>query len=601
MKIDTRLPQPAEVPASIAPVSLADLKSFVEAHPDLSDRQRRDLASAIQSLASYLGIPAANLPADGRHLRFKIERLHHAQLGVSKKRLDNVIGGLRQALRLASQRFPGARYRGHRDPAWQALRESLPAKSKYIYHLSRFITFCSQAGIAPDQVTDATFEGYFNDLRAHSSRKDPRPPYRAACAWWNRASADIPGWPQIAVSVPSFKTPPKTRPLCAFPESFSEDLEACRDQLTSSNPFRHKTRRRRDGKRHRRSFAPYQAATMDSYTKKLHRAASVLVDTGTCALAEVTGLAVLCESANAEAILAHYWTAAGEQATSYTKLLATVLKIVAEVYLEADDAQLDDLSANVVDMTPGEGGLTEKNRERLRQFNEPANKLLLLEAPRVLRQSAEAKGVRRKRDAVDLMVAAATAILLYAPVRLQNLTGISLSKNWIAPNAKGIAGLHFAKEEVKNNVELVFPVPAEVVEIVHAYMEQARHWWLSPTDDQLFPFGGDKAARAHFGDLISQRLRRVTGLRINVHLFRHICAKFYLDANPGQYEVVRLLLGHKDLSTTVRNYCGLEREAAIAHYDATVLGLRETLKADTGTTARQRRNRRRQAPQQKEG
>jgi len=58
---------------------------------------------------------------------------------------------------------------------------------------------------------------------------------------------------------------------------------------------------------------------------------------------------------------------------------------------------------------------------------------------------------------------------------------------------------------------------------------------------------------------------------------RHIGAKLYLDQNPGAYEVVRRVLGHKSLSTTVNNYTGLEIEAAVKHFDAVILGIRDAI------------------------
>lgn len=62
-------------------------------------------------------------------------------------------------------------------------------------------------------------------------------------------------------------------------------------------------------------------------------------------------------------------------------------------------------------------------------------------------------------------------------------------------------------------------------------------------------------------------IRQETGLQLNVHLFRHLAAKLFLAAHPGEYETVRLLLGHKSLATTVRIYCGLEQSDAMRRYD----------------------------------
>jgi len=62
---------------------------------------------------------------------------------------------------------------------------------------------------------------------------------------------------------------------------------------------------------------------------------------------------------------------------------------------------------------------------------------------------------------------------------------------------------------------------------------------------------------------------------VNPHLFRHIAAKFHLEANPGEYEIVRRVLGHTDIKTTTDFYAGTEGAAAARHFDQTILGLRE--------------------------
>jgi integrase len=404
--------------------------------------------------------------------------------------------------------------------------------------------------------------------------------------------------------VPSFKAPPKTLPLQEFPDSFAADLKACEATLLTPNPFRGKTkRRRRDGKRRHTRTAAYATDTARHWCAMLHRAASVLVRADFCPASEITGIAVLCETDAAERILSHYWTEAGEQATAYTALYAKVLAIVAEVYLDADNQQLDDLWSNVADMTPDSEGLTQKNRDRLKLLSSDDNKRLLLNVPVELwrdpnSEKPRCKAVARKQDAVDLMIAAAVAILLHAPVRLKNLTNISLERHLIR-NADGSGGLQIPAAEVKNGVALDFVLPCEVMYILDDYVARGRSWWLDPHEDHLFPFGETRATQAHFGDLLTQRVHRVSGLRVNTHLFRHIAAKLYLDEYPGQYEVVRLLLGHKSLTTTIKFYCGLEREAAVNQYTKTVVDKRTELNGDTCAIKHQKRQSRHR--QTKEG
>ena len=44
-----------------------------------------------------------------------------------------------------------------------------------------------------------------------------------------------------------------------------------------------------------------------------------------------------------------------------------------------------------------------------------------------------------------------------------------------------------------------------------------------------------------------------------------------LDAKPGHYEVVRKILGHKNLTTTYAHYAGAETQAALDLYDEVIL------------------------------
>jgi integrase len=63
-------------------------------------------------------------------------------------------------------------------------------------------------------------------------------------------------------------------------------------------------------------------------------------------------------------------------------------------------------------------------------------------------------------------------------------------------------------------------------------------------------------------------------LRVHPHLFRHIAAKLFLDGNPGSYEIIRRVLGHRSIDTTTGFYTGLETAAAVRHFDKTILNLR---------------------------
>ena len=67
----------------------------------------------------------------------------------------------------------------------------------------------------------------------------------------------------------------------------------------------------------------------------------------------------------------------------------------------------------------------------------------------------------------------------------------------------------------------------------------------------------------HLAKKLTETIRRGAGVEWNPHLFRHLAAKLWLDAEPGQYEALRRILGHSSVSTTLDAYAGFEAGSAI--------------------------------------
>ena len=82
---------------------------------------------------------------------------------------------------------------------------------------------------------------------------------------------------------------------------------------------------------------------------------------------------------------------------------------------------------------------------------------------------------------------------------------------------------------------------------------------------------GAPRAASNFGKSIQECIHRETGLVVNVHLFRHLAGKLFLDKYPGEYETVRRFLGHKKIDTTVEFYARLSSKKAVERYDNVVL------------------------------
>jgi hypothetical protein len=89
---------------------------------------------------------------------------------------------------------------------------------------------------------------------------------------------------------------------------------------------------------------------------------------------------------------------------------------------------------------------------------------------------------------------------------------------------------------------------------------------------------------------ITRAVEAHVGARMTPHQFRHTVAKIFLDRRPGEYETVRKMLGHKDLTTTYDCYSGAETQAA-EHFDDVILAARQEPVVKAGVQAKRRRRR----------
>ena len=69
----------------------------------------------------------------------------------------------------------------------------------------------------------------------------------------------------------------------------------------------------------------------------------------------------------------------------------------------------------------------------------------------------------------------------------------------------------------------------------------------SKPDRVFVTWGGTPRGQHALALAIKKTVRRRLGVELSPHKFRHLAAKIYLDQNPGGFEVVRQLLGHKNV------------------------------------------------------
>lgn len=269
-----------------------------------------------------------------------------------------------------------------------------------------------------------------------------------------------------------------------------------------------------------------------------------------------------------------------KQPNGQTHNLARCAVRVAKHWVQAPADEIEALRKIARKVRPRRG-ITEKNKQRLGQLADPENAVRLLELPYDLVATARAMPFGEEA-ALMVQNALAIAILTVAPMRVANLSSLHLERHITGTRAGSNGPMHIVipAQEVKNEVDLEFPLPDDVATVLSLYLREFRPLLVEGYSPWLFPNTTDGPKQPHqLSAQIPKVIHEACGLAVNCHLFRHFWALLYLKRNPGDYETVRQLLGHKSIQTTIENYCWVERSEAFARYDALLTDLRKEFKA----------------------
>jgi integrase len=277
----------------------------------------------------------------------------------------------------------------------------------------------------------------------------------------------------------------------------------------------------------------------------------------------LNSLSALLSPALVERCLETYSPADLPNSTAYAADLARLLVSIARATkcLGAEDInQLDEMRA-ALDQDRGIR-LTEKNAKLILQVLSPGVWRRVRDLPPDLMLKARAMRDRSPTKAAVLaQMAVAIALLTVAPVRLSNLASIQLDINLQRLGGpRSPYRLVFPEYDVKNRIHLEFQLDSRVADLIDEYLHDHLHV-LRRGSNELFLFPGETCSHkggATLSAQITQRVVKATGLRITVHQFRHAAGALLLHAQPGNYELVRRALGHKNIKTTTDFYTHLQ-------------------------------------------
>ena len=544
---------PSSGPLMSKPPSLADVAIAVAADQALLPSRQRDIQSALNRAAELLGQELAAIPLDLPSINAGLSACLPLAAGVSQKTLinirSNVVAGIKASGLRATERSPS----GVLSAGWQKLKKELRSK-RHRFGLSRLAHYCTGKEIEPEDVDDPVLTEFIESVRQGTLHRNVAKLHRNVALIWNEV-ADFSRFPLGRVLVPSFQHPAKRVDWSTLPLSFQKDTAAYLDWCSGTDAFAADARPR--------ALAPL---TMQLQRNHIHSAVTALIDSGVQPKA-VKSLANLVAVENFVRILRQREKMAAGEKKAFNRDLARTLVELARRWIKVKTKVLQKLKRLEYAVPVPESGLTDKNRSTLRQFDDAVSLHRLFELPEKLWREIKRDNKPDYRMILKAQAALAVYILCYMPIRPQNLWALQFGKHiFLHFGRDAISSLELAASETKNRSALAFDIPNHLAKMLDEYRDRLVPKFFGRRFNILFmKQDGSQKNQWSVARLIRLTIKKRAGLQLSPHQFRHLAALIGLDAEPGNFEGIKQLLGHKSIRTTVV-YAGINTRRAARHH-----------------------------------
>lgn len=583
--------------------SLADTIIVIQAQ-NIGDEAKR-IAGALTRFAAYHHKQPGDIPAIERTIGKDLERLQAADFGLSLRSYRTFCSRLRRAVRLVDRNAHVRISAEALNGAWRELSDRVhtehPELRGDLAKLWPLITYCWNRDINPTDVDDHVIA----DHKCFLERQDVDGPFdraRAVVYAWERLQKHVTDWPPQTlsrlyangqagrISARMHDLPPTVQALWAdfesamqdrgMPDSSADLVEDPEDPLADFQPGREDTH-----------IKGYKASSLDS--QRAHWLICVKThfeETGRYPeqLSEVTALEtlkkVIRDIAARDRIRAEKAGKQPARKTTYRKAIVSSALAWARYencaidHIEALEALRDHLdpylkAAPKINAkgkkvrTWVEDQMGERHKERLTQFRNLQHAMSWHTLPERLVSIAKPRLERSHMDAEAsnlVLVALVHRILRCVPMRRMNLAGLRIGgprpQVALPFHGKGEGRIEIDWLEVKNKRAITVHLDESTVALMRYWIRDLRPHLMArvgsnPGNPYLFPARGDGHRD---GNQINTRFRDINeqhgGFLMNLHLARHLTAKIILDEDWSQIELVRQLLGHGKLKTTISFY-----------------------------------------------
>jgi integrase len=538
--------------------TLRDVLHALKGNTRLSEIRRRDLCSAVRRVAFLLGDEPGRIVLNVPIIAAKLAAINPVAAELTNRRFVTVRSDFKAAVSASGLRPIPRVAKIPLNTGWKKLMAELSAKRTHL-GLSRLARYASAKGLEPEEIDDAALTDFISAVRGGTLHRKPNALHRSIALIWNEAVRHSRRDLQH-VEVPSFRRPPKRVDWGLLPLCFRKDVDAFLGWCAGVDPFAADPRSR--------ALAPQ---TVKLRRAQIHAAATALLESKVSPKILRT-LRDLVSLENFKRILRRRHEMIDGRENIFNHDLARTLVEIARQWVEVKPAMLEQLKRFANRVPKPVSGLTNKNKATLRQFDDPANFRRLYEFSNRLWAEIKRETRPNIQTLVKAQAALAVGILCYMPVRLQNLWALKFDEHLFLHEGRGaISSLELPAHEVKNRIALAFDIPPHLAKMLVEYRNSLAPRVIGRRPDRLFvKADGSAKDQSAVAWLIRTYLRKRAGVKLSPHQFRHVSAKVLLDAEPGNFETARQLLGHASLHATVAAYAGIDSRRAARHHQRLV-------------------------------
>jgi integrase len=548
-----------------APATLQDVIDRLVSNRSLSETRKRDLRSAVIAFAKLTGHAPVGVTLDLHAIRATFDSMVAADAKVSRKRWANLRSDFAAAIEASGLWVMLKTADVKLDQVWSTLFRGVRDRRVRI-GLSRFARWATLRQINPKAVDDTVIARFIAELKVASLVRKLRYLPGDVAKTWNVLVRLQPGQGLRSVEVVPLDDKRSRRlPWERLPASFRADVERYLAWCAVPDPL--------DEHARAKALGPQ---TLHLRREQIHSAVTAASAAGVD-VTSLTSLASLVDPETVTRLLRQLWTENGRKLTTYTHGIGSALIAIAAEWVKAPADTLAILKKLRGKLGTLPSGLTEKNKTLLRKFEDPRLLDALVRLPDKLWRLGRRNLGTSRRSFIDLQNAIAIDFLIHVPLRMENLSALSFEKHLHWPQGRGKPALVvFGFDETKNDIQLEYEIPTVLAERLYAYRHEIAPAVTGKRPDAVFVTrAGKPRSQNTVTTTIQRAVRRHLGVKLTPHQFRHLAAKIILDANPGAYELVRQLLGHKNLKTTTNFYAGVDTRRAGRHHSELIMRLRE--------------------------